>query len=722
VSREHAGTLILVVALLLLRGVFLTGALDPSQERVNEIVEYSRSGAARLPERPLYDREELYTATAAEALRQRTGFPLSECRFMNYGGGSLLVALLTVPIYAVFGPHYLAFKLIALLVAVAGGLLWFLTVRAWFGPRVAAGFGVLYALAPPTLLRTSLIAKGDHAEAMLLIGGVLLLATRAAFARDERHRRRWAAAAGLLAGLGVYVTYSTIPTLAGAGIAALALTRLRPRRAWVAFAIGLAVGLVPWLLSAARTGQTLQVYGESLGALRSLSEAARRAQLLVSEGFLAAYDLPGRAARALAALLWFAIVLAGWVTLVRARRRPAAVIVLAATAAYLAAFCLRAPDASSRYLAPGYPLLLIAGAALVAPRAPGAIGGGRPGLLAVGLLGVLGLLSQTVSVADSRFPALRVPLAGTDWPLLGELAGQKLRTERIRTLPATLRPHFWVGHGKFLFGFVPPPQWESAIAQAGPEARARIWEGIGLGWFESGRLPEFREQLAGLDAPDRSALRHGFARYLPTACAAIARSSGPLGVREFIEDFPEEDRATLGPPAAQAVATVMVQGLPLGGTGDRGVAAFEEAIGSGVWSRALGAALYRDASRRGLRFWTPPGGSWARALAEQVRARRGPVPLWEGVASAYERDLSLRAPDRVLAGCTAELAGVTRGLAEPIAALFYRAAGRAVGRARLDPSASAAVRAVPPDRLTAGLPEVHREAFQSGLDEADASR
>jgi 4-amino-4-deoxy-L-arabinose transferase-like glycosyltransferase len=194
VSRKHAGPLILVLALLILRGVFLIGALDPSQERVNEIVEFSRAGAARLPERPLYDREELYTATAAEAIRQHTGLPLSECRFMNYGGGSLLVGLLTIPLYAVFGPHYLAFKLIALLVAVAGGLLWFLTVRPWFGPRVAWGFGALYALAPPALLRTSLIAKGDHAEAMLLIGGVLFLATRAAFARDERHRQRWAVA------------------------------------------------------------------------------------------------------------------------------------------------------------------------------------------------------------------------------------------------------------------------------------------------------------------------------------------------------------------------------------------------------------------------------------------------------------------------------------------------------------------------------------------------
>lgn len=720
-SREHAAPLILVVALLVLRAVFLTGALDPSQERVNEIVELSGAGAGRVPERPLYDREELYTATAAEAVRQGTGFPLSECRFMNYGGGSLLIALLTMPIYAVFGPHYLAFKLIALLVAVAGGLLWFLTVRAWFGPRVAIGFGVLYALAPPALLRTSLIAKGDHAEAMLLIGGVLLLATRAALAHDARRRQRWAAATGLLAGLGVYVTYSTIPALAGAGLAALALTRLRPRRPWVSFALGLAVGLVPWLLSVARTTETLSVYGESVGALRSLSEAARRAQLLVSGGFLAAYDLPGRAPRALAALLWFAIVLVGWVSLLRARRRPAAVIVLAATGVYLAAFCLRAPDASSRYLAPGYPLLLLAGAVLVAPRAPGAAGG-RLGPLAVALVALLGLLSQVVSIADSRFPALRTPLAGTDWPLLGEIAGQKLPAERIQRLPASLRPYFWAGYGKFLFGFVPPSQWEAALAQAGPDARDPIWEGIGIGWFESRRLRELPDALAGLAAPERRALRDGFARYLPAACAAIARVSGPPGVRGFLESFREEDRSALRVPAAQAVATLMVQGLPLAGADDQGVAALEEVVGRAAWSQALGAALYRDASRGGLRLWRPARESWTHSLAEQLRAGRGPVQLWEGVADAYGRDLALRSPEHVITRGTAALEGITRGLAEPMAALFYRAAGRAVRDARRDPAAPAALRATPTDRLTAGLRDVYRDAFRAGLEEVGPAR
>jgi 4-amino-4-deoxy-L-arabinose transferase-like glycosyltransferase len=718
-KRGLAEPLIFLVGLLLLRGIFLLGALDPSQERVTEIVEMAGAGAARGPERPLYDREELYTATAAEAIRLRTGFPLSASRFMSYGGGSLLVAILALPIYAVFGPHYLAFKLIALLVAVGGGLLWFLTVRTWLGSRVVWAFGALYALAPPALLRTSLIAKGDHAEAMALIGGVLYLATRAVRATDERRRLRWAGACGLAAGLGVFVTYSTIPALAGAAIAALVLTRARPRRAWAALAVGLAVGLAPWLITVARSGEALQVYGQSIGAVHSLAEAGRRAQLLVSQGFLAAYDLPGRAPRAIAALLWLAAVVAGWVGLARDARRPVPLVVLAATATYLGAFCLRAPDASSRYLAPGYPLLLIAAATLAGPRASR---GGRAGRIACVLVAALGLGSQIAAVSDSGFPVLRAPLAGTDWPLLGEIAGQKVPAERIRRLPATLRTHHWVGYGKSLFGFVPPAEWEAAMAQAGPEARAPIWEGIGIGWFESGRPREFRAQLAGLAGPDRVALRHGFARYLPTACAAIARGGGPLAVRAFVESYPEEDRGALRPAAALAVATLAVQGLSLGGAGDRTAGALEEAVGGAVWLRAVGTALYRDSSARGLRFWVPPAASWARTLADQARARRGPLQLWEGIASAYERDLSARAPDRVISAGASELPGVTRGLADTVAALFYRAAGRAVGRALLDPSAPAAARGVAAEARAAAVPEAFRAAFLSGLDEVHASR
>ncbi|MBD3237055.1 MAG: hypothetical protein GF330_10150 [Candidatus Eisenbacteria bacterium] len=357
-----------VLVLLLLRSIFLLGACDPSQERVVETLAEAQAVADAVPgapwpsgpERPLYDREELYCGTAAEAIRMELGVPLPLYRFMSYGGGSLLTALLAVPLYEIGGAHYLTFKILGLLVTLVGGLFWFLTVRSWLGERAGRWFALLYLFGPPLLVRTALIAKGDHPEAMAILGVVAYLATRAARSAPHRITTGWAAASGLVAGLAVWVTYSIVPGLVGFGLAAWLRSRLRPLRLWAAFLAGLALGLVPWVLWVVRVPDALELYGEGLGAAAAAGEALARLRLLLQRGWMAGYELPGAGLRAMAGYVWLTMVLIGWVVLVRRRREPSALLLLSGTAVMLVAFLLGAPDASSRYLLPLYPLLLIA--------------------------------------------------------------------------------------------------------------------------------------------------------------------------------------------------------------------------------------------------------------------------------------------------------------------------------------------------------------------------
>ena len=363
--------------LFLLRTFFLLAALDPSQERVMEVLDRVPGTWTQGPERPLYDREELYTATAAEAILHRLPLRWGDYRFMPYASGSLLTALAAVPLYALFGPDYWTFKTLALMTSVLAGLFWFLFARRWIGLGGAWLFGALYLFAPTVLIRTSLIAKGDHPEAMMILGAIAYLATRAIQARSDTGRRPWAVACGALAGLGVYVTYAVLPVLLAAGCVMLVATRLRPWRAWMLFAVGLLAGLLPWLVFLAQTGSgVLHVYRTVPGSAIDGAEAWRRAQMLFDSGLRASYDLPGWAARHAAGLLWTAAALLGGITLllasVRPRRREPririlAAVVLAAVCTHLASFCLVAPDASSRYLIPVYPLLLF-GLTLAAQR------------------------------------------------------------------------------------------------------------------------------------------------------------------------------------------------------------------------------------------------------------------------------------------------------------------------------------------------------------------
>ena len=693
--NRGSGATSFFLLLLALRIVFLLGALDPSQERVMEVVDAAGETWWHGPERPLYDREELYAGTGAQAIRMRLDLPLDTYRFMPYGSGSLLITLLAVPLYALFGPHYLVFKILPLLICVLGGLFWFRTVDAWLGRRVAWAFGLLYAFAPSVLVHTSLIAKGDHAEAMTVIGAVFFLATRALLTPIPARRIRWAVATGVLAGLGVYLTYSTIPVLAGVGIAAIVLTRVRPYRVWAGFGVGLMVGLVPWFLTlAATSGGALSVYGETLGAAVPLSEVQGRIELLISRGLLAGYVLPGgRAVRMVAGLLWGLAVLAGWIALLRALRRPVAVLVLAATVAALVAFCLRAPDSSSRYLVSGYPLFLIAAAFVTGSGNGARAAGATRGLVVVGVLCFLGLVAQVNSVADARFASLRAPLRGTDWPLLGEVAGQKVSPEVIRRLPSAVRPHFWTGHGKWIFAHVGRADWRRAVGQVGDEATFDVWRGIGIAWFESGIPDGAADMLRALSPRARAGLRQGLAHYGEVILAPVAASVGPGAFKGFLNEFAGEDRGELRTAMARTVATLAVQGVALGDEPRGKPDPFDQHafLGREALITAIGWALFRDAPRGALRLWKPAPGTRAVAWADSLRNGQGDLAVWRGIAEAYQRELETRTAGWILGGregpvaLAAGLETLTGGLSDSPAALFYEAAGEAAGRALRDP-------------------------------------
>ncbi len=715
-----------LLALLLLRVVFLLATLDPAQDRVMEVLELLDRGWSQGPERPLYDREELYTATYAEAVRSSLHLPLAASRFTAYGGGSSILSLLAVPLFAAFGPHYLAFKILPLLVTLLAGLFWFQVVRAWLGLRAAWFFGALYAFAPAVLVRTALIAKGDHPEAMALIGAVLFLATRAAFTRSELPQARWAAAAGLLTGLGVFISYSSIPVLAGGAVAAAILTRLRPRRAWGALALGLGVGLVPWLVSViATSGQALEIYGQTLSAARPFTEAIRRVGLLLSHGFLAGYDFPGGPGpRALAGFLWVVCVLIGWVSLARAWRTPFALLVMAATAAHLAAYCLRAPDASSRYLIPGYPLLLIAIVHLAGSSWR------RLGRVTLVMAVLLGLTSQTHAVFDSRFPMRHAALRGTDWVVFGEIAGQKVSPRVISSLPSRVRPFLWVGYGMQAFTQVTRDRWAAAASSADPSEARWIWEGIGVAWPEGVRGGEAATLLPTLPPDARAALRRGLTRYADPMLAQLAALGGPPALQAFLLHFEPADRLEFRSAAARVLATLATHGIPagrsLGTSPGHAAQAPELLLEPSELAYGAGWSLYRevgDGDR--LRLWTPPAGMWTAPFAADARAGRGSLPLWEGLAAGYETELARRRPQWLLGGTRGplrladELTRVTRGLEPSFAQPFYRAAGRAVGRALVDPE-------TPPGRAEAWrtssawrslIPERFQGAFLAGLDE-----
>jgi hypothetical protein len=697
------------------RLLFLLAALDPAEERVMATLDLAGVPWPGGPERSLYDQEELYAGAAAEAIRMGAGLPLKAYRVAPYGSGSLLIPLLAVPLFALFGPYYLIFKIIPLLVTVLGGLAWFLVVRAWWGRRVAAAFGLLYLLAPSMFVRTALIAKGDHAEAMAWIGCVLLLATRAAACSDPRTQRLWAAATGIGLGLAPFITYSTVPVPAAIGLFLLLRTRARPRPVWIAVAAGFAIGAIPWVASIIATrGTILRVYGRPISNFLSGPEMLERVRHLITRGLMAGYDLPaGSALRGAAGIVWLAVVALSVGILVRRRSSPAGLCAVTGIAGGLLAFCAASPDPSSRYLVPVYPLLLLSIAAAFTPseRPIARPRNGLSHLAAVPLLAVIvmGLGAQAWVCARSTFPATRSPLKGTCWRIFGEYVGQLAGAEWIQKAPADLRPVLWIGCGKRAYWQVDRADWHAVADLAGPDS-LRVWQGIGVAWVEGGRVTEAGAYLPLLDGPARSAVRVGIAArcQLPFSQLLI---HAPARIPRFLQAFQVEDRALLEKILGRTLAVLQSQSVLQRGerTGPAVVPDRKTRL------TGLGWALYREVDHRGrIRTWEIPA-DVDPDLPVSTDVRRVPE-FADGLADAVCWDLSTRSRDWIAghdAGLGAWLRRLTEGLTADQSAPFYRAAGRAMAESVVEPGAPRG--AVPESlELLESVAEPCRAAFQAG--------
>ncbi|MEM9382353.1 MAG: hypothetical protein AAGB93_20540 [Planctomycetota bacterium] len=172
--------------------------------------------------------------------------------FYDNAGGQLLTGVLAAPLYALFGPTYLSLKLVPFLLGLGLlALVWrFLDRQAG---RTAAAVGALaFALAPPTLSKYSLLAKGNHFEGLAF----LFLPVVLAFESIGRERRApWLVATGIAAGFAVSVYLGALLTLALLPLALLPVRGVRGVFADLRWALpGLAVGLLPLAWIHAVTG------------------------------------------------------------------------------------------------------------------------------------------------------------------------------------------------------------------------------------------------------------------------------------------------------------------------------------------------------------------------------------------------------------------------------------------------------------------------------------
>lgn len=206
--------------------------------------------AARMPllmSAPLaiYDDEELYNGTAAKELLRGLNLSVRDYMYFPHEGGALVMSVLTVPFFRVFGTDFVALKLSALSVSLATFLIWYcFTLR--FLSRTAANYiALLFIAAPPLLLKSDLMTWGHHNN----IGLPIALAAYLLLAELETHTtvsRRWRVGGlGFVCGFGMFFAYLFLPMLLTC-LTMLLWQRRGSRGGLRTFLLFFAVGISPW--------------------------------------------------------------------------------------------------------------------------------------------------------------------------------------------------------------------------------------------------------------------------------------------------------------------------------------------------------------------------------------------------------------------------------------------------------------------------------------------
>jgi len=208
--------------------------------------------------------EEGYRWLALEEILAGAPLPLLDFQADHYQGGSLVMITLALALTSLGVAPFVALKAVAVGFGSATCAALFVLGHVCFGRAAGVFSALIYLLGPPLVAYWGVVAMGFHAESALfsLVGvGVLLALAN----RERRSPLSWLLF-GALSGLGIWFT----PTAAIGVLAcvlAWPLLAARPRAAeLLAAALGLCLGLTPWLLHNAThdfagVARLLEVFG-----------------------------------------------------------------------------------------------------------------------------------------------------------------------------------------------------------------------------------------------------------------------------------------------------------------------------------------------------------------------------------------------------------------------------------------------------------------------------
>lgn len=178
-------------------------------------------------------------------------------QYKAFCGGCTVEAIVAAPLFALGGDHIVLWKSVALVWTAATLVTGFHALSIHAGRRAGWAFAVLYAVPPLGLSDLSLMLWGNHNESMLFVlAGLGLVAGLRPPSQPGRPGGR-PFAAGLVLGAGLWFARTTVFAVAillpwAVFLLRRTMARTPRRRGLRGLGLGLALGLSPTLLPAAR--------------------------------------------------------------------------------------------------------------------------------------------------------------------------------------------------------------------------------------------------------------------------------------------------------------------------------------------------------------------------------------------------------------------------------------------------------------------------------------
>lgn len=216
-SRSSAGWLLALLVYFALRALVLSTAFDE----------------VAMPQYELFPMGTIPLLVGVDG-----GLPI--VRVYDNAAGQILTGLLAIPSYALFGETYLALKLVPLLLGALALLALWACIRRLTDARAANTAALLFALAPTTLFKYSMLASGNHFETVVFTTLALWLWVRGAARGTGLFRF------GLACGFALFVFLGAITPIALLLAAHVGVRGLRSAaRDAGRIAAGFAVGIAP---------------------------------------------------------------------------------------------------------------------------------------------------------------------------------------------------------------------------------------------------------------------------------------------------------------------------------------------------------------------------------------------------------------------------------------------------------------------------------------------